>query len=525
MRLRLFLLPLVSVLALSAVTRAESPKPPRSFDVAAIDAYVAALVLEQGTPGLALTIMRDGKMVLAKGYGKRSLEDGAPVEPDTPFAVGSVTKQFACACVLLLAEEGKLSVDDKVAESSRLTRAGEITLVPVDDPHFGIPRLLPARLRRPPDAEADRGRRSDQGVRRRQARLRRRARWSYSNTGYLILGRVVEKVSGEPFGPSSTGASCPAGMKDTAFEPGAGSRAGPGATCPLPLVRWSPRPPEADGWVHAAGSLWASAPDLARWGLALIEGRVLKPESFRLMTSPVARRRPAKDYGCGLSVLPRDGETVLRMDGAVSGFRAYGALIARTRSALVLLTNGEPTDPALPQTHSRAASRGQKATRRAARRRTARPAGGPRLSPPDAGGQARPRHGLGRSSRLSHRRADTDAAPRLKALGEPERVEVQNVRERGGWRSPQFASRSSPPSLRDCSTAAGREDPAAPVRQGIGCSLESQQPSAVMTVIARGEVQAFPPTSGCPELADHPGHPGLTLQANCQRAGVPRRHT
>ena len=82
----------------------------------AIDAYVAAQVRDQGYAGLSLTIVREGKVVLAKGYGKRLLEEEAPVEPETPFAVGSVTKQFTCACVLLLAEEGKLSIDDKVAK-------------------------------------------------------------------------------------------------------------------------------------------------------------------------------------------------------------------------------------------------------------------------------------------------------------------------------------------------------------------------------------------------------------------------
>ena len=96
--------------------RPKRPTRPRSFDLAAIDAYVAAQVRDQGYAGLALTIMREGKVVMAKGYGKRLLEEGAAVEPDTPFAVGSVTKQFTCACVLLLADEGKLSIDDKVAK-------------------------------------------------------------------------------------------------------------------------------------------------------------------------------------------------------------------------------------------------------------------------------------------------------------------------------------------------------------------------------------------------------------------------
>src|SRR5580698_687574 len=101
------------------LARAQTPNtadPPKTFDLAAIDAYVAAQVRDQGYAGLSLAIMREGKVVLAKGYGKRLLKEGAPVEPDTPFAVGSVTKQFTCACVLLLAEEGKLSSDDKVVK-------------------------------------------------------------------------------------------------------------------------------------------------------------------------------------------------------------------------------------------------------------------------------------------------------------------------------------------------------------------------------------------------------------------------
>ena len=89
---------------------AQSPKtadPPKTFDLAAIDAYVAAQVRDQGYAGLALTIVRDGKVVMAKGYGKRLVEEGAAVEPETPFAVGSVTKQFTCACILLAGGGGE----------------------------------------------------------------------------------------------------------------------------------------------------------------------------------------------------------------------------------------------------------------------------------------------------------------------------------------------------------------------------------------------------------------------------------
>src|SRR5580700_3356749 len=88
--------------------------PPTKFDLKAIDAYVESQLPAKGYVGLSLAIMRDVKIVFAKGYGNRSLEPVAPVEVDTPFAIGSITKQFACACILLLAEDGKLSVQDSV---------------------------------------------------------------------------------------------------------------------------------------------------------------------------------------------------------------------------------------------------------------------------------------------------------------------------------------------------------------------------------------------------------------------------
>ena len=93
--------------------RAQAPKPadpPNTFDLAAIDAYVAAQVRDQGYAGLALTIMRDGKVVMAKGYGKRLLEEGAAVEPETLFGVGSVTKQFTLR-LHPLAGRGRQAVD------------------------------------------------------------------------------------------------------------------------------------------------------------------------------------------------------------------------------------------------------------------------------------------------------------------------------------------------------------------------------------------------------------------------------
>ena len=89
---------------------------PDRFDLKRIDSYLAAEVLEKGRVGLSVAIVKNGKVVLAKGYGLRSLQEKLPVESETMFAIGSITKQFTCACVLLLVQEGKLSTHDKVSK-------------------------------------------------------------------------------------------------------------------------------------------------------------------------------------------------------------------------------------------------------------------------------------------------------------------------------------------------------------------------------------------------------------------------
>ena len=247
----------LAVLAPLPVVHSEPTKPaeaPKSFDLGAIDAYVAAQVREQGYAGLSLAIMRDGKVVLAKGYGKRILGEEAPVVPDTPFAVGSVTKQFTCACILLLAEEGKLSVDDPVAKYyPKLTRAGEVSLhdlmahtsgysdfYPLDfvDRRLVKPILLDALLAEYAGAKLD---------------FDPSTRWSYSNTGYMVLGGIVEEVSGKPFGQFVKERILdPLGMTHSAVEPGSDwtgrvrgytsfALGGSSPPCPRPTAGCTPR--------------------------------------------------------------------------------------------------------------------------------------------------------------------------------------------------------------------------------------------------------------------------------------------
>jgi D-alanyl-D-alanine carboxypeptidase len=324
------------------------PPPPERFDPAAIDAYVAAQVEQKGFVGLSLAIVRDGEVVLARGYGKRSLTTGAPVDPDTAFAIGSVSKQFTCAAALLLAEDGRLSLNDSVAKYyPDLTRASDITIDHLLSHTSGYPDYYPLdfvddRMSRPIDPDelikryAGAALDFDPGT-----------RYSYSNTGFVIVGRVVEKLSGTSFAEFlQQRIFTPVGMKRAAFAPPADAPGLAAGYTTFSLGPPIPAPPEASGWVHAAGALVMTPTDLARWDLALMQGTLFKqPDTLRAMTTPrkLSNGEPI-DYACGLSVGRRQGETLLQHSGAVSGFLAWNAMIPRTRSALILVTNADYVD-------------------------------------------------------------------------------------------------------------------------------------------------------------------------------------
>ena len=226
----------------------------------------------------------------------------------------------------------------------------------------------------------------------------------------MVLGSVVAKVSGKPLGQFIKERILdPLWMAHSAFEPGEEMKGKTRGYTSFALGPLEPAEPEASGWLHAAGGMWASAPDLARWDLALMEGRILKPESFRLMTTPrTLKNGQTTGYGCGLNVRQIDGETVLTHGGAVSGFLSFNALVPRTRSAVIILTNTEhlPVD-SLYSTILRLLLEDHKkegTSARAQGERAVAQGGRPRLSPPDAGGQGRSRQ-AGRGVRaVSYRR-------------------------------------------------------------------------------------------------------------------------
>ncbi|MFO0810073.1 MAG: serine hydrolase domain-containing protein [Gemmataceae bacterium] len=423
---------------LIALAPADAPPLPDTLDTAKLDAFLAGHVREHGYVGLSVAVVRDGKPVFEKVYGKTYLPDGPAVTANTPFAIGSVTKQFACAAIFLLADDGRLSVYDKVSKwYPSLTRANDITLYDLMTHASGYADYYPLdfldrRMKKsiPPD---DLIREYAGG----KLDFEPGSKWSYSNTGYTILGRVVEKVSGEPLGKFlERRIFKPCGMTQTKFEPDPLSPGLARGHTTFALGPQEPTPQEGMGWLNAAGGVYSTAADLCRWDMALADGKVLKPASLKLMTKPrELTSGKVPDYGCGLTVSRQGGELVLGHGGAVSGFLAQNAFIPRTKTAVVLLSNAENVDAGA--LHRRVF--GLVLKEQESREQTVPVVKGPPAKDAaielfkqmQAGTVDAAKLGEEFALFMSPERVKA-SAERLKALGEPKEVVVERLAERGG---------------------------------------------------------------------------------------------
>ncbi len=327
---------LIALLTAAATSRAQTPNP------AQLDSIIRRTVADKHLVGLSVGIMHNGNVVLAKGYGVRTLDTKDPVTPRTMFAIGSVTKQFTCSALMQLAEQNKLSLADPVAKYyPKLTRAKEMTLLDLGGHLSGYRDYYPLDF---VDNEMQKPAAADAIITEYATRpldFDPRSRYSYSNTGFLILGRVIERTSGQPFGAYiAEHLFKPLGLTRTAYEPATtGADMAKGYTS-FGLAPPVPASPEATGWAGAAGAIWSTPTDLLTWDKALVENKLISADSYRLMTTP--RRLTdgrSSGYGCGLAINDRGPAVTLTHGGAVSGFIAQNTIIPSSKSAVVMLAN------------------------------------------------------------------------------------------------------------------------------------------------------------------------------------------
>jgi CubicO group peptidase (beta-lactamase class C family) len=307
----------------------------------AVDEKISAALAASGAPSVSVAVVRNGAVAYAKAFGQANIAENRAADAATRYAIGSVSKQFTAAALLLLQEQGKISLDDKVAKYfPDLTRAREVTIrellshtsgyedyAPQD---YIIPAWThPITPREILDQWAKKPLNFDPGT-----------RWQYSNTNFVIAGQIFEKASGQPllaflrekiFQP--LGMSTPGDISE--HQPGDASAYTRYALAPPRLVAR-----EGPGWMFAAGELAMTPSDLARWDLAFLEKKILSARSYDEFTREVKLKdHKPTHYALGLALGELNGTPRISHTGEVSGFLTSNAVFPTKGVAVVVCSN------------------------------------------------------------------------------------------------------------------------------------------------------------------------------------------
>jgi len=312
-----------------------------------VDAIAAEFLAKPGGVGLSIGVAREGQVLLAKGYGLADVEANLPADGDTLFRIGSITKQFTSAAIMILVEENKLSLDDTLAElvPEFPTPGHTVTLRQLLNHTSGILSYTdldeewqskwPIELT---DAEllalvADKPFAFEPGQ-----------DWSYNNTGYYLLGMILAKTGDTTYGGQ---------LAKTVFEP-----------LELKRTRYDSNEDiiknRAQGYrlrngllandvylgmsqPGGAGGLLSTGGELVRWSVALTHEGVVSPESFALMTTPtVLPNGRDTGYGFGLMMDEFAGRKRISHGGGIHGFNSMLLWIPEGDLHVAVISNGEP---------------------------------------------------------------------------------------------------------------------------------------------------------------------------------------
>ncbi|MEO7690408.1 MAG: serine hydrolase domain-containing protein, partial [Sphingomonas sp.] len=296
----------------------------------------------------SVAIVRGGRIVFAKAYGKQSETMKVPRD-EAPYQIASISKQFAAAAILLLQHDGKLSLDDTVSKYvPDITNGDTITIRQLLSHTAGLQDYWPQDY----SFKAMASPVSPQGILDRWAKkpldFTPGTKWQYSNTGYVVAGLIVEKVSGRPLleflkARIFTPLGITAYDQDIAIGKGFPQGYGRAALGPV-----RPVTPAAPGWLFSAGELSMSARDLAKWDVARIDRTILTAEDWKLQETPVKLADGSSNgYGLGVSTGTTGGRFYVEHSGEAVGFLSENVVYPDDKAAIVVLTNswsGNATD-------------------------------------------------------------------------------------------------------------------------------------------------------------------------------------
>jgi D-alanyl-D-alanine carboxypeptidase len=327
------------ILSAANAPQAQSPAPLASQ----LDQLLSS-VYKAGEPGAALLVMKDGKVLVRKGYGMADLELGVPIEPDMIFRIGSMTKQFTAVSILMLMEQGKLALSDPITKflPDYPTQGKTITIEHLLTHTSGIQSYtdMPSWL---PLLRKDMGLTELIGIFKDQPmQFAPGESYRYNNSGYVLLGAIIEKIAGTTYSAFlKQNIFDPLGLKHTMYDSTSlviprrarGYGAGVSKTF-LNADFVSMSQP------YSAGSLVSSVDDLAAWNQALLAGKLIKRETLERAWTPYKLTDgTSTGYGYGWVIGAYEGHRMIEHGGGIPGFTSDGILLPEDKLCVIILTN------------------------------------------------------------------------------------------------------------------------------------------------------------------------------------------
>lgn len=322
----------ITLLILFAANAAAQDPAPK------FDEYLNALAGQQRFTGSVL-VARDGKVIFTKGYGLANVELDVPNTPQTKFRLGSITKQFTATAILLLQERGKLSVSDPICKYFDNCPAAwsEVTIHHLLSHTGGIPNFTnfpdyQPKMMMPVTPQEMIARFKDKPL-----DFKPGEKWDYSNSGYFLLGAIIEKASGESYESF---------LRKNIFDPlkltGTGydhfdtilKKRATGYSLSKGKIANSAFLDMTQP--YSAGSLYSTVEDLFLWYEALYSGKVLSTKSFEAMTTPVKN-----NYAYGLGVETKANRKMISHGGGINGFATFIARFPEEKLTIVVLRNAD----------------------------------------------------------------------------------------------------------------------------------------------------------------------------------------
>jgi D-alanyl-D-alanine carboxypeptidase len=332
----------VTLSAVAFLTAGAQSPPPKGTVNRLVDSLAAHFVATHGAPGISIAVVRRGDTLVMGGWGKADLENDVPATARTVYRIGSITKQFTSSAVMQLVEQGKVKLDDSIGTylPTLPTTWRGASVRQLLNHTSGVPSYTDIGMRwvkrwaeeMIPDTLIALTAKDTMW-------FKPGTSWQYDNSGYVVLGMLIEKLTGHTWATDITERHAkPLGLSDTQncmVQPVIPRRAQGYSDV---SGTWMNSPYLAMSQPYAAGALCSTVGDLARWDQALGSGKVVSPAAYVQMTTPVGAAAKSR-YGFGLTRDSLEGHVLISHGGGIPGFISANAWFPEDRMSVTVLTN------------------------------------------------------------------------------------------------------------------------------------------------------------------------------------------